>query len=166
MSRKASTAAAPRATSPNLLRCMVLVVKVEVDDDVANGRSDLASEAVDGPGPPELYIQLFFRRFVRTIYNHQALCASLIFLKPSSNFLPPWVLCLKSGRWPRKSRKSISTARPAKNGSLVFANESSSASRMRRMQPKRDTRRRRGRTARGCAMTLTLCSRHWLTGRF
>ena len=166
MSRKASTAAAPRATSPNLLRCMVLVVEVEVDDDVANGRSDLASEAVDGPGPPELYIQLFFSAVRPNHLQPPGAVRLSYFLEAFINFLPPWVLCLKSGKWHRKSRKSISTARPAKSGSLVFASESSSASRMRRMQPKRDTRRRRGMIARGCAMTLTLCSRHWLTGRF
>jgi len=51
VSRNASTAAAPRATSPNLLRCMVFIVEAEMVNDVVNGRSDLVSEAVDGPGP-------------------------------------------------------------------------------------------------------------------
>lgn len=51
VSRKASTAATPRASSPNLLTCMVFVVKMETESDVANGRSDLVSEAVDGVRP-------------------------------------------------------------------------------------------------------------------
>lgn len=52
VSRKASTAAAPRASSPNLLKCIVLGGRWYREGDVANGRSDLVSEAVDNPDPP------------------------------------------------------------------------------------------------------------------
>lgn len=68
-----------------------------MDDDVANGRSDLVSEAVDGPDPPELLGSTFFSLARQQIYNDKAPRAFSYFFKSSNQLLALWALFQKRG---------------------------------------------------------------------